>query len=436
MKLKFLGAAEEVGRSCIMVEYEGTRIIMDAGVKIGEEDAYPLLEAADIGSIDGVVISHAHLDHSAYLPHMVSNGYSKPIYSTKPTFELVGILVSDYLKISEPKDVSKDAMAKMLGQFKIVEYQKEFRIGSIGVRLLPAGHILGSAMIELTCGGERLLYSGDVNFRNTKLLEAGYTDNLDAGILVMESTYGGNGDTFPSEHATINGMMASIKETLSAGGKVIMPTFGVGRAQEMLLLLDDYMKSGLLPKAPIYMDGMVNKAMGIHRHNVVYCREELKNRILLNDDDPFKSKNFVKVETAKQRRGIISGEEPCIIVTTSGMLTGGPVLKYVKSLAKVPEDKIIFVGYQAEGTLGRELVNGAEEILIDESRVDVKFKVEKYHLSAHADRQQLLHFVSKVKNLKKVFIIHGERNKSMELKEAIGKRYAAEVPRLMEEVAI
>ncbi len=436
MKLQFIGAAGEVGRSCILVESEDTRIMLDAGVKIGEHDEYPLIKDIKLDSIDAIIISHAHLDHSGYLPHLYSSGYEGPFYVTKPTFELINILVSDYLKISEPANVSKTAMTKIQKHAKIVEYHKEFKIKNLRIRFVPAGHILGSAMIEIHDGKSSLLYTGDANFRTTKLLDGGYTEYLNAETLIMESTYGGNKDMFPSEHGVINTMIESIKSTIQNGGKVILPTFGVGRAQEILLILDDYMKSGVLPKVPIYADGMVNKAMRIHRHNVIYCRDELQKRILLNDDDPFKSSNFVTVETSGQRRGIISHHDPCIIVTTSGMLTGGPVLRYLKRLAGDSNNKIIFVGYQASGTRGRQLVEGAEKINIDDQDVDVKLAVESYHLSAHADRQQLLHFVSKIKNLKNIFIVHGEYSKSEELKESIDSAYNIYLPKLSEEFIV
>ncbi len=428
MKITFFGAASEVGRSCIMVESGSTRIMLDAGVKIGAHDEYPLIHDSELPSVDAVVVSHAHLDHSAYLPHLFSAGYGNFVYTTKPTFELINVLTSDYIKISNPKNVTKEGIEKMQKHFKVVEYNETFTVKDMKIRLVSAGHILGSAMVEVSDGHRKLLNTGDVNFRTTKLLDGAATENLSADVLIMESTYGADKDVFPAERNVISEMAMSIKETILGGGKVMMPSFGVGRAQEMLLIIDDYMRSGLLPTVPIYTDGMVNKAMRIHRHNVIYCRDELQKRILLNDDDPFKSKNFVPVLSIQQRKEIMHSPEPSIIVTTSGMLTGGPILKYVDRLAGDAKNKIIFVGYQAEGTKGRELIEGAKSIKIGNKSVSISMAVEKYHLSAHADRVQLMHFVSKIKGLKEIFIIHGDRRKSDELAKAIGKKHNVHIP--------
>jgi hypothetical protein len=311
-----------------------------------------------------------------------------------------------------------------------MEYGQEFRIKNLTIRLFTAGHILGSALIRVSDSRTSLLYTGDLNLRATKLLEPAQTENLSADTLITESTYGGVKDTFQPERKVIDTMLNSIKETLTQGGKVIIPSFGVGRAQEVLLVLDDYMKSGLIPKTKIYMDGMIGKAMRIHRHNVVYCRDELQKRILMNDDDPFKSINFHNVTTRQQRGRIMFGEEPVIIVTTSGMLTGGPVLKYIENMAKFQQNKLILVGYQAEGTLGKAIEDGVKDVNLDGRRVHINMKIERYNLSAHADRQQLLSFAGRVGGMKNVFIVHGEPDRSAELQEALKDKYNAVLPQL------
>ncbi len=426
--MTFFGAAQEIGRSCIMVESNGGSVLLDAGVKIGAHEEYPFIEDSGLRDIDAIIVSHAHLDHSGYLPHIYSTGYAGDLYATKPTLELTNILTSDYLKISNPRNVTKEGHAKMQRHYKIVEYHKPFRVKDMEIRLVPAGHILGSAMIEVSAGRNKLVYTGDVNCRATKLLDAAYTEYLNANILITESTYGGDRDVFASERATLGAMTASIKETIKRGGKVLIPSFGVGRAQEILLILDDYMKSGALPTVPIYTDGMVNKAMRIHRHNVISCRDELQKRILLNDDDPFKSKNFVPVENVPARSSIMRSSDSSIIVTTSGMLNGGPILKYLSRIAWDEKNKLILVGYQAEGTRGRALADGARKIEIDGKWVNVGLSVEQYKLSAHADRPQLINLMTKVQNLRDVFIVHGELQKSRELGAAVGKRYKVHIP--------
>ena len=432
MRLTFFGAAREVGRSCIMVEAGNTKVLLDSGVKLGEREEYPIIKDDELKDVDAILLSHAHLDHSGYLPHIYSTKFSGDFYTTKPTVELTNVLISDYMRISEPENVTKQGLKDMVGHAKMVEYREELRFKDMSIRFIPAGHILGSAMILISSGKEKLLYTGDVNPYQTKLFTGAEMKNLEADTLISESTYGGEKDAFKSERDIIKEMSASIKETINQGGKVIIPSFAVGRAQEVLLLLDDNINSGNIPKVPIYMDGMINKAMRIHRHNVIYCRKELQSRILMSEYDPFKSPNFVVVDKKSVRAKAISDDESCIIVTTSGMLSGGPVMTYLQKMAGNPLNKMILVGYQAEGTQGRDLQEGAREITINNSKVKVDMKVETYHLSAHADRRGLEGIMGKVSGLKSVFLVHGEKEKAESLREGIKGKYDAKVPGLGE----
>ncbi|MGC8710120.1 MAG: MBL fold metallo-hydrolase RNA specificity domain-containing protein [Candidatus Micrarchaeia archaeon] len=436
MKVKFFGAAHEVGRSCIMIEDNSTKILLDCGVKLGEKEEYPIISDEELKSIDAIIISHAHLDHMGYLPHVFSTGWKGFVYTTKPTFELSNVLISDYMKISNPKNVTKEGLSRLQRGYKIVEYHKEFSIKGLKVKLLPAGHILGSALTEVEGNGKRVLYTGDVNLRKTRLLDGAYTEHLHADALITESTYSGEKDIFPPERSQLNAMLASIKETINKGGKIIVPSFAVGRAQEVLFVLDDYIHSGLLQKVPIYVDGMINKAMRIHRHNVIYCRDELQKRILMSEDDPFKSDNFYPIDTRQKRSKVMNSQEACIIVTTSGMITGGPVMKYIEKLAGNELNKLILVGYQAEGTGGRALADGAKELTINGRKVKINMSIEQYHLSAHADRPQLERFIGSIKGLRKIFIVHGEQGKSEELAKAMSKHYETHVPTLGAEFEI
>ncbi|MEM3820360.1 MAG: MBL fold metallo-hydrolase [Candidatus Micrarchaeaceae archaeon] len=436
MKLTFFGAAGEVGRSCIMVESKDTKILLDAGVKLGSTEEYPLIGDDELRDVDAIVVTHAHLDHSGYLGHIFSSGWNGQVYSTKPTYELTNVLISDYIKISNPQNLTEEGIKRMQRHFTLVEYHKNFSIKNLRLRLMPAGHILGSAAIHIDDGSEKLLYTGDINFRKTRLLNAANLEHIEASTLITESTYGGKEDIFPTERSISSAMLKSIGETIKQGGKIIIPSFAVGRAQEVLLMLDDYMRSGLLEKVPIYMDGMINKAMRIHRHNVLYCRKELQNRILMNEDDPFKSPNFYEVKTKRQRYTVAKEGSPSIIVTTSGMLTGGPVLRYLELLGKDQANKMILVGYQAEGTAGRDLIENKRTITVNGRKFEIGMAVEYYHLSAHADRPQLIKFISQLHGLRKIFIVHGERRKSEDLKEALRQRFNTAIPTLKSEFTI
>ncbi|MCL5092979.1 MAG: MBL fold metallo-hydrolase [Candidatus Marsarchaeota archaeon] len=436
MKISFFGAAEEVGRSCIMVTTKNSKILLDAGVKLGSDDQYPKITDEMLNEIDGIFISHAHLDHSGYLPHIMSAGYKNKVYATKPTMELIQVLLSDYMRLSKPSNVTKAGLERLVKSYHVLEYKQAFKFRDLTVTFIPAGHILGSALIKIDDGEKSLIYTGDINIAKTKLFNGADLRNLSADVLITESTYGGESDIFKPQSETINSMVKSIRETIKAGGKVIIPSFAVGRAQEVLLILDDYMNSGMIPKVTIYVDGMINKAMRIHRHNVIYCKKELQSKILMSDYDPFKSDNFEMVEKKGTRTRIVNDDQSSIIVTTSGMITGGPIMFYLSKLASNSMNKMILVGYQAEGTMGRDLQEGAREIEIDNKKIKIEMDVELYHLSAHADRHQLETIPEKISGLKKIFILHGEITKSSSLKSAFSDRYETIIPKLEESFTI
>lgn len=430
MEITFFGAAGEVGRSCIMISSKETKILLDAGVKFEEQGTeFPRITDNELQEIDGVVISHAHMDHSGYLPHIYTAGFKGKAYATKPTIELTNVLINDYMRLSKPANVTKEGLARLNKNFTIKEFKEEFKIKGLTITLIPAGHILGSAMIKVSDGKHTLVYTGDINLSRTRLLNGADLKSLNADTLITESTYGAEKDEFRSEHETVTKFVASIRDTLKRGGKVIVPSFAVGRAQEVLFIIDDYMSSGAIPKVPIYIDGMIQKVMKIHRHNVIYCRKELQSRILMSDFDPFKSDNFTYVEKKSARNGIVTGDESSIIVTTSGMLSGGPILYYLQRMARNPLNKLILVGYQAEGTLGRQLQDGAKKVKVDGKDVEVQLDVETYHMSAHADRRQLETIPKRINGLKNIFIVHGEKSKSESLRDALKGRYNVVVPK-------
>lgn len=436
MKIRFYGAAGEVGRSCILVESANTKVLLDAGVKLGKHEEYPVIEDSELKTIDAIVLSHAHLDHCGYLPHIFTAGWNGYVYTTKPTFEIVNVMLSDYLKISNPRNVTKEGFSKVNKHFKIVEYYKEFKIKGLRFKMYQAGHMLGSSLVEVSDGKHTLLYTGDMSLKKTRLLEPAHTENLNADTLIIESTNAGEKDLPENEQDVINNLVKSIKDTVLQGGKVVIPSFATGRAQEVLFILDDYMRSGRIPKVPIYIDGMISKVMRIHRHNVIYCRKELQQRILMSEDDPFKSPNFHNVTTKQMRNKIIGEPESCIIVTTSGMINGGPIFKYLEKLAGDAKNRLIFVGYQVEGTNGRQILEGAKEVELDGRKVQIKMAVQMCRISGHADREQLIRFISKVNGLRNIFLIHGEQGKGKDMAGALPKKYKVYLPVLKEEVTL
>lgn len=432
MRLTFYGGAQEVGRASILLEEAQKNLMLDCGIKLGETTEYPLIHDDELKRIQNITISHAHLDHCGYLPHVYSKKARPKVFMTKPTRDLAGVLLSDYQRIQAGKPEgqlfsSKD-VEEVLKDTHLVEYGEHFT-GGFKLRFHPAGHVLGSAMTMIENNSKKILFSGDICMRKTRILDP-CERGLTAETLIVENTYGSREDILPSYKESYQKMILVIRETLNKGGHVIIPSFAVGRAQEVLMALDDYMRSGAIPSTKIFIDGMIGKAMKIYRHNAIYANDDIKRRILMSEDDPFKSPNFHQPRS-KTREDVL--KEPCIIVTTSGMLSGGPVLFYLEKLANNPKNAIIFVGYQAEGTTGSKVLNNEKKIKIYDKEIELKLRIESVRLSGHADFNELVQYVRSVKGLKKVFLMHGEKT---ELKDAIEKDYDVVVPRQLETYSI
>jgi predicted metal-dependent RNase len=429
MRLTFYGGAREVGRASILLEEREKNLMFDCGIKLGEETEYPLIQDDELRRIRNVTISHAHLDHSGYLPHVYAKKAKPRIFVTKPTRDLMGILLSDYLKIHKAgkgrrRLFSERDVERVMRDAQIKEYREPFK-SDFEMAFYNAGHIMGSAMTRVRAGNKTIMFTGDICMRKTKVLD-GCERGLQADTLIVESTYGRRGEILPSYKESFGNMVKHINRALRRGGHVIIPSFAVGRAQEVLLALDDYMRSGQLSGARIFIEGMIGKTMKAYRHNAKYANDDIINRILMSEDDPFNSPNFHK-SRSKSREDVL--KEPSIIVTTSGMLTGGPVQFYLEKLGKDPKNMMIFVGYQAEGTPGYKVINGQKRIRIRDKEIDLRLEVQRARISGHADYNELLQFIKSVKGLKQVFLMHGEKT---DLKDALERRYDVQIPRLLE----
>lgn len=428
MRITFYGGAQEVGRACMLIEEGQRNLMLECGIKLGEKTEYPLLHEDELRRINSITISHAHLDHSGYLPHVHSKNARPKILLTKPTRDLMGVLLADYQKIHEIKSERRlfgtREVESVMRDAAMVEYHEPVD-ADFKVTFYNAGHIMGSSMVMIEEAGRRILFSGDICMRKTRILDP-CERGLSADTLIVESTYGGKHDVIPSYKDSYQKMIGIIRETLGNGGHVIIPSFAVGRAQEVLMALDDYMRSGAIPDAKIFIEGMIGKAMKIYRHNAIYANDDIKRRILMSEDDPFKSPNFHHPRS-KTREDVL--KEPSIIVTTSGMLSGGPVLFYLEKLGHDPRNAIIFVGYQAEGTNGAKVLKGEKRIRIGEKEVELNCRVESVKLSGHADFNELVQFIKSVKGLKKVYLMHGEKT---DLRDILEKDYEVVVPRLLE----
>lgn len=423
MELTFYGGAREVGRNCIGIEDRGASLLLDCGVNVGattEADQYPLLE--NPSRYEEIAISHAHLDHTGYLPllHSKSARSRAHIYATKPTHDLMGLLLADYQHLSarfttdDIKRVVRQCMAVRFGQIQGRAMKFSFH---------NSGHILGSSMV-LVHSRHRLLYTGDVNNRKTRLLNACQL-GLKAKTLIMESTYGASKDKHRPIKEVVVDLISAIETTLVTGGSVLIPSFAVGRAQEILFLLEQYMSSGALSPVPIFVDGMILKANKIYRQNLDFAKKEVQRRILHSAQDPFRSKHFHTPKT-RTRSDVLN--QQAIIVSTSGMLTGGPAHTYLRAMAGDNKNLLAFIGYQAKGTPGRRILDGEREVDLGGERLKIHLTVKKFDMSAHSDQAGLVQLAHTTKGLERIFLVHGEADKLKELHDVLQEKYEVVIP--------
>ncbi|MFA6035696.1 MAG: MBL fold metallo-hydrolase RNA specificity domain-containing protein [Candidatus Micrarchaeia archaeon] len=360
MQITFYGGASEVGRNCIGVEDENRSVLLDAGVNVGgaEGDIDPV--GLDPRKYNEVAISHAHLDHIGFLPIMYGPKYKShaPIYMTKPTHDITSLLLADYQKLSNR--FSTEDIKRVMHYCHNVGYNEIFG-DKVKVSFHNSGHIIGSGLV-LVHGKKRVLYTGDMNTRTTRTLEPCH-HGLKADVLIMESTYGSNEDKHEPIKVVTKGMIDQLNKTLANGGSVLIPSFAVGRSQEVIFMLEHHMSGGTLAEVPIYVDGMILKANRIFRQNIEFAKEEVHTRLLKSGQNPFESKH-VRMPRARDRSDVL--KQQAIIVSTSGMLTGGPAHTYLRALAPNPANLLAFVGYQVEGTPGRAILDGAREINLDD----------------------------------------------------------------------
>jgi KH/beta-lactamase-domain protein len=433
-----LGGVKQVGRSCFIVVTPESKVMLDCGINPGEMsglDAYPRLDwfNFDLDDLDAVVISHAHIDHQGFLPALFKYGYKGPVYCTEPTLPLMTLLQMDSVKIAnsngtylpyEARDVNE-----VIKHCITLPYGKPTDISpDITITLNNAGHIMGSATVHLNISGaHNILYSGDYKYAKTQLLDSAVSMYPRVETLITESTYGNSTDVMPDQQFVYRSFSESINKTLAEGGKVLIPVPAVGRAQEIMLVMAKEMKEGRLIESPIYIEGMISEASAIHMSYAHYLGSEVRKSVS-RGINPFQSEYFTVVSGYGKRDDVLNDENPAIVMATSGMLEGGPSVEYFKELAPNPKNKIMFVSYQINGTLGRRVVDGtmSEVSMMDKSGkvkvVPVRCQTQRIDgFSGHSDFNQILSFVARVKP-KRVLVNHGERTKSENTASAIYSR--------------
>ncbi|MBI4361473.1 beta-CASP ribonuclease aCPSF1 [Candidatus Micrarchaeota archaeon] len=435
IKITMLGGFKEVGRTCMLLQTPKSNVLVDCGMNTDTSDAtraYPYLNAMNLAleQLDAVILSHAHLDHSGFLPYLYAYGYDGPVYCTPPTRDLSILLQQDCLKVMNAegkgcpygeKDIKKQLNHMIVRDYgEVTDVTPEVRF-----TFHNAGHILGSAQVHLHIGEglHNLVFTADIKYGRTSLLDPAETRFPRIETLLIESTYGGKNDLLPRYDECEERIAQTVREVTANRGKVLIPVFAVGRAQELMVSLENRLQQ---ENIPVFIDGMSKEASAIHTVYPEYLRRNVQRRILQNNS-PFDNPMF-KHATSKERKAIVESEEPCVILAPSGMLSGGSSVEYLKMMAHDPKNALLFVGYQGAMTLGRRIQSGEREvpILNERQKLDaLKVNMQVHTIdgySGHSDRSQLLAFLRNLRpRPQRVFTMHGDEAKTDEFARTVNR---------------
>ncbi len=443
VRVTSLGGFRQVGRSALLVMTRESKVLVDVGVDMGSQNnGGPYLNAPEmlpLEALDAVVLTHAHLDHCGLAPVLYKYGYEGPIYTTAPTRDLASLLQIDYIKVAfgegKKPPYESPQIREAVKRTIPLKYGETTDIApDIRLTLQNAGHILGSATTHFHIGDGlyNVAVTGDIKFERTWLFNAAVNKFPRIETLIMESTYGGYRDLQPSRHDAARKLRAIGSRVLGRGGKVLVPVFAVGRSQEVMLVLEQMMRKKQIPQVPIYLDGMIWEATAIHTAYPEYLNNQLRTRIFQTGENPFASSAFERVDSVDKRISILDDPDPCFVLATSGMMNGGPIMEYFKSWADNPKHALIFVGFNAEGTLARRIQRERREITINDRgkplRLKVKMDVETIDgFSGHSDRLQLLNYVGSMEpRPERILVGHGEEHKCLDLASTLYKKFGME----------
>ena len=455
VRLTHLGAARQVGRSALLLQTPESRILLDCGINVAGtgSESYPILDAPEfrIDELDAVILTHAHLDHSGFIPYLFKFGFRGPVYCTEPTRDVAALLALDFIKIMKSENLDpiydSDDVKEMVKHMICLDFEEVSDITpDVRLTLYNAGHILGSAMAHLHIGNglHNLLYTGDLKFGKTILLDPAVTQFPRLESVIMESTYGGRTNVLPPQKEQDEYLRKLIKDTVERNGKVLMPVLGVGRAQDMIVLIENMVRTGELKEIPVYIDGMVWDVTAIHTAYPEFLNSAIRKLIFHKDQNPFLNPIFKRIGSPKERMKVLEEHGPCVILATSGMLVGGPSVEYLRYLADNPKNTLIFTCYQGEGSLGsRILHHGERELIFKSGRktevVPLKMEIARLEITDHSDRKQLMNFVFKLQpRPKKIILQHGESSKVLDLSSSIHKQLRIETlaPRNLETIRL
>ena len=423
MQVHFLGGADEVGASCVLVSTAaGHRVLVDAGVRMGasQRDRLPdLARATELGGLDAVLVTHAHLDHSGALPLVHGAFPAAPVWMTEPTLGLLRILLLDALRVMQSKSEREGeiplyplpAVEALLARSRTARMLEPVPLcgGALRATFFPAGHVLGAAAVGLECAEGRVLITGDISIDDQLTVPGMARPRFAPDLVVCESTYGGR--LHASRRAEEQRLADRVLSVVRDGGKVLVPAFALGRAQEVLLILRRALARADTPPVTVHADGMVRAVCGVYSQYADYLSPLLRNRSGEGRGLFFTGDGRVRAVASPHERQQILAGEACVIVSSSGMLSGGPSTSYAAGLAGCADAMIAITGYQDEEAPGRHLQEVARgqrsELALDGRMVPVSCQVETYTLSAHADAQQICGLVQAL-GPRQVALVHGD----------------------------
>ena len=444
VSITFLGATETVTGSRFLISDDDVRILIDAGlfqgtpeIKAKNWDPFPI----DPSTLDAVVLTHAHLDHTGYLPLLVKQGFSGPVYCTEYTAKLAAVILQDsariqmedakyaqkkgYSRHKNPRALYDENDARLaIEKFEVCDFKKDISIaGEAKVQFHYSGHILGSSFVTLEFSGKRFLFTGDMGRPTHPVLvspDKFPTGHFDA--IVTESTYGDRVHETPTdEFADI------INQTIARGGTVLIPAFAVDRTEVILLKLRELIEDGKIKAVPIFVDSpMALTALDFYRDALNASRSEIRQDMIQEwrGKDPFDPGTLSEKHSVEESKSLNDVHQPCIIISASGMATGGRVVHHLAHLLPDSKNTVLLVGYQATGTRGRQLENGDQRVRIHGEDVPVRAQIAKADaFSVHADGDELLNWLRGAQQPTNVFVVHGE----LESAEIFAKRINTEL---------
>jgi len=438
MKIRFIGACGEVTGSMHLVEAHGKRILLDCGMRQGKGKLKTPHLPFEPEEIDFIILSHAHVDHSGILPWFVDRGFDGKIIATEATKELCNLLLQDSAKIMKEEYerggefplYSEESVLDTISKFKTMNYEKTLRIADgITMKFYDAGHILGSAITLLNVKGSGIIcYTGDLGHGMSPILNPPAVPKEDIDYLIIESTYGDR------RHEDFNQGKLKLAEVINETvkkGKLLIPVFAVGRAQEVIYCIKELMENEKIPRVKVYIDTPMGFSATELYSSFGYCLRKDFYSLFLRGKNPFEFPELDIIKGSGRSIEVARSDERCIVLAASGMLEGGRIVNHLPYVLSNENSSILFVGYQAEGTLGRQIFDGEKLVEINGQSLEVKCRIEVIKsFSAHADSEGLLNWVKKLRFTPyRSFVVHGEYEASKCLVEDLRKlRIRAENP--------